>query len=117
MAKNWKKFFLNSLKQKVPTSKDNLFVNQKIQKGGAVRKNPVQIISPTVQATNQARDTVKNGAFADNELYVNRRPIVPTQLKSRTVRKVKPQKSRKTTKNIRKSNKRKEKRTIRKYKK
>ena len=72
---NWRHFFINSLKQKVPISKDNLYVNEKVQKGGALSKKAVKIVSPTIQATNQARDSVKHGAFADNEMYVNQRPV------------------------------------------
>ena len=115
---NWRNFFIRSLKQKVPISKDNLYVNEKLQKGGALSRKPIKIVSPSVQATNQARDTAKQGSFGDNEIYVNQRPVNKTH-KIKRISKRRPKK-RKTPVTKRKSKKKKapsKKKTIRRYKK
>ena len=74
--RNWKQFFLNSLKSKTPINRDNLYINEKKKKGsGSNSLGRIQIISPTAQATNQARETVKSNIFKQGELQRVQRKI------------------------------------------
>ena len=71
--RDWKKFFMNSIKNSnVPHNK--LIVNNKQQAGGS--KGVIRIISPTAQATEQAKESAqKEGAFGDVCLFNNQRDL------------------------------------------
>jgi hypothetical protein len=58
---SWKHFFLSSLKGNKPLNADNLYVNGKgkSQKGGQVNK-PIKLVTPTMQVTDQARQSLNN---------------------------------------------------------
>lgn len=71
MKTNWKQFFLNSLKR----GKAKAEALDTGQSGGAIEQRPVQIISPTAQATNQARESAKEGAYGDITMQSNTRSL------------------------------------------
>jgi hypothetical protein len=58
---SWKHFFLSSLKGNKPLNADNLYVNSrgKNQKGGQINE-PIKLITPTMQVTDQARQSLHN---------------------------------------------------------
>ena len=78
------------MKSKTPVSKDNLYINPKnTSRGGGASAKKIQIISPTAQATNQARESIKSNFLNQDQL----------QRIQRTIRKKNPQKSKKKRKN------------------
>lgn len=55
---NWKHFFLSSLKKNKTPNSDQLYINAG-QKGGQVNE-PIKLITPTMQVTDQARESLKD---------------------------------------------------------
>jgi hypothetical protein len=58
---SWKHFFLSSLKGNKSLNADNLYVNGrgKSQKGGEINE-PIKLVTPTMQVTDQARQSLNN---------------------------------------------------------
>lgn len=102
VSKNWKQFFLNSLKSNVPITKDNLYINEKRRKisgGGHTSSGKIQIISPTAQATNQARETVRSKIINPAQLQRIERVIRKPRIKKTKTNKISSSgKKRKVTK-------------------
>ena len=81
--RNWKQFFLNSLKSKLPITRDNLYINEKKQSNLNSPKSAgkIQIISPTAQATSQARESAKSNIFKENQVQRVQRKIRKPRIK------------------------------------
>ena len=57
--RDWKHFFMSSIHRNKSPNVDNLYVNTRAQKGGA-QDNPIKLVTPTMQVTDQARASSEN---------------------------------------------------------
>jgi hypothetical protein len=58
---SWKNFFLSSLKSNKPLNANNLYVNaRRMHQKGGQSNEPIKLITPTMQVTEQARQSLQN---------------------------------------------------------
>ena len=59
VANHWKYFFIGTLKRNKPVNAEHMYVNKRIktQTGG---ENPIRLVTPTMQVTEQARSSLQN---------------------------------------------------------
>jgi hypothetical protein len=119
MASDWKHFFTSSLKRSNPINAENLYVNtrKKKQKGGLMDP-PIKLVTPTMQVTEQAKDSLSNPSNF-SQLSKQKRSYKKRKTKVKRAGKRKPKKttkrkSKKTTKRKlkKKTTKRKTKNTL-----
>jgi hypothetical protein len=93
---NWKHFFLSSLKGNKPVNADNLYVNTRRhhQKGGQINE-PIKLITPTMQVTDQARQSLHT-PDQFNHLKKRKRKYRKNKTVKRTTRKTNRKKRKKT---------------------